>query len=97
MRGTQYIPQRVTEVVGRVFDFGARKHAPRGWLTIANYRVHFLAKMGRHATAYVGGQALDPESGEPHLAHLIADAMMLLDRDLLAVERAEDDTREVAP
>lgn len=95
MRGTQYIPPRVLEAVGRVFDFGARKHAPFGWINIADYRSRYGMKILRHAAAYFSGEMIDPESGESHIAHLIADAMIVLDRDMRQAERDAEATKEV--
>lgn len=97
MKGLGYVPGRVLESVGRVFDFGARKHAPLGWMTIPNYRAHFGAKITRHFTAYfILGERSDPDTGESHLAHLVADALMIIDRDMRALEREKDDTIERA-
>jgi len=35
--------------------------------------------LSRHLRAWLMGEDMDPESGLPHLAHLIYDALMLLD------------------
>lgn len=78
-----------------MFDFGAKKHSPRGWLLIKNHRAHFGAKILRHFAAITMGEHFDPETGEPHMSHLIADAIMFLDLDMRAWEREQETTKEV--
>lgn len=97
MRGTQYIPHRVLDALGRVFEYGARKHSPYGWINVPGYRLHFGMKMLRHGAAYFSGELVDPETGESHMAHLLADGMMILDRDLRQDERDREATKEAKP
>lgn len=88
------LPHAAISAVIRVIDFGARKHVANGWRSIPDYRAHFGAKMARHAASWISGDPCDKETGESHLAHLVADALFILDRDIAAKLRAEDDTKE---
>jgi hypothetical protein len=66
------------EQVAAVGTFGAKKYAR--W----NYKagmpwMKLGGSLSRHLRAWLMGEDMDPESGLPHLAHLIYDALMLLD------------------
>lgn len=63
------IPAHAEAALARVYGFGASKYE-RG-----NYRRGYewsksYSAMRRHLRAFWGGEDLDPESGEPHLAHV---------------------------
>lgn len=62
-----------------VFELGARKYGEFNW---RNRKVRlriYLEAQDRHRLALAAGQDLDPESGLPHEAHIIAGNMILLD------------------
>lgn len=63
--------------VGRVMAFGAKKYAAWSWTKGKEWSKDYAAAM-RHITSWAGGEDLDPESGEPHLAHAICDITFLL-------------------
>lgn len=63
--------------VAKVGMFGAKKYGQ--W----NYRsgmewMSLLGSCSRHLTFFIRGEDRDSESGLPHLAHLVYDALMLL-------------------
>jgi len=65
--------------VSAVGDYGAKKYGDQ-----FNYKkgmpwMKLLGSCARHLTAFIQGEDLDPESKLPHLAHLVYDALMLLD------------------
>ena len=64
------------------------RHAYRddGWRTLPNARRRYYAATLRHLTAWWEGEALDGEDRLPHLAHAIADVLLLLALDLSAPE-----------
>lgn len=77
--------------VAKVGDFGAKKYEQ--W----NYRkgmpwMKLLGSCSRHLTSFILGEDNDPESGLPHLAHLIYDGLMLLGYQ---IEHKELDDRYV--
>lgn len=71
------IPPEVTRALGEVLTFGAAKYGDRNWEEgIAPDRVY--AALQRHLLAWREGEAIDPESGMPHVAHALTNAAMLL-------------------
>lgn len=75
------VPMGAMADVVAVFTLGARKYAPTGWRTVPNARIRYLDAAFRHLVAVARGEVLDSETGKPHLAHLAADALILLDID----------------
>lgn len=62
---------RTLDAYVRVLTFGARKYAPDNWRKVPNLRARYFAAAMRHVMAWWRGELLDPETGEPHLAHAI--------------------------
>ena len=68
---------RPLQDVARVLDFGNRKYLDvRNYRTIENGRDRYLAAALRHILADCDGQANDPESCLPHLAHATCCTLM---------------------
>lgn len=64
-------------VWGSVMTHGAGKYGVNNWrLGIAYTRL--IAAMLRHIMAFASGEDVDPESGELHMAHVMANASMLI-------------------
>ncbi len=75
------LPTMALHQVVLVLTDGQRKHPRRCWtgpVTDAMREKYFAASM-RHAWAHFRGELVDPESGQPALAHAIADLMILLE------------------
>lgn len=64
--------------VARVGEFGAKKYGQFNYKAGSSY-MRFLGSCVRHLAAFIRGENVDTESGISHLAHLIFDALMLLD------------------
>ena len=65
--------------IARVRRFGIDKHgSSEDWRTTP-IEAHHDAML-RHLFAYIEGEEFDPESGEPHLAHLITTASFEIER-----------------
>lgn len=67
------------EDVAACGTYGAKKYKDR-----YNYKkgmpwMKILGSCSRHLRAFIRGEDVDPESGLSHLAHLIYDALMVLD------------------
>jgi hypothetical protein len=74
------IPPHALDAVAQVLRFGADKYGDDdGWRHVPNLRVRYFAATMRHAWAWMRGEALDPESGLPHLAHAVCSLMFILD------------------
>jgi len=87
-----FTPTEALRAVGRVMRGGAEKYGAYNWredrITASTY---YDAAM-RHLMAWWDGEDLDPESGEPHLAHVMACCAILLDgreQDTLNDDRPE--------
>jgi len=65
--------------LARVMKLGANKYGEKNWRQKKpRASVYFEAAL-RHLLAYDDGQDTDPESGESHLAHVMANMAILLD------------------
>lgn len=62
------IPVGPLAAVARVYGFGATKYEDRNWERGYAWSLSYSA-LQRHVNAFWGGQDVDPESGESHLAH----------------------------
>lgn len=64
--------------LAKVLTFGAKKYAPNNWRNgIAYSRI--VGACFRHLNAYNAGEMNDPETGLSHMAHLLCEAMFLLE------------------
>lgn len=65
------------EQLAKVLTFGAGKYAPHNWRGGIAYSRLIAAAM-RHLNAFNAGEDNDPESGLPHIAHLLCCGMFIL-------------------
>ena len=61
--------------LAKILTFGASKYEDNNWTGLTSKRV--LSALKRHMNALESGEDLDPESGMPHHAHLLCNAMFL--------------------
>lgn len=73
----------------RVLEFGAQKYAPNNWKK-GLPTVEVCESLLRHVFAYLEGEDNDPESGLPHVGHILCNAMFLSHMS----KRPEMDTRD---
>lgn len=59
----------------RVLEYGAIKYAPMNWQKPPNDPKQHLTSMMRHLTALLDGETNDPESGLPHIGHIMCNAL----------------------
>lgn len=78
------LPWLATQKAVRVMGFGARKYSDHGWRDQDNAKILYWDAALRHMLAHAFGERLDPESGEPHLAHAICCLMIALETELLS-------------
>ena len=72
------IPVKPLLYVGKAFTHGAIEYGDRNWEKGLKWSRPYAA-IQRHVLAFWDGEDLDPKSGLPHLAHLIAEAMFILE------------------
>lgn len=83
------IPVAAMESVARVMELGAKKYGPYNWRTKKVKKLVYAHAALRHLFAWIGGQSIDPESGQSHMAHVAACMMIVLDAE--ATGNAIDD------
>ena len=71
-------PAAVRELV-RVLTYGAEKYSPNGWQQVPDAKARYTAALMRHFEALRAGEFFDPESGLPHLAHVLCNAVFLFE------------------
>lgn len=69
------IPGQWLMGLGRVLGYGAAKYGAFNWRKGIPVSKHTHAAL-RHIAAFVDGEDLDQESGEPHLMHAAVDLLM---------------------
>lgn len=62
------------EPLVRVLEFGARKYDDHNWKKGLN-KEEILESMQRHLAAMIDGELNDPESGLPHIGHIMCNTM----------------------
>jgi len=58
---------------------GARKYGAYNWRETQIETMTYVGAVLRHLSAYTDGEDIDPESGNPHLAHALASLAILVD------------------
>lgn len=64
--------------LANVLTFGAKKYAARNWEKGMVW-TRPIAAILRHTFAYLGGETHDPETGLSHMAHVMCEAMFLIE------------------
>lgn len=73
------VPSGLLVPLARVMELGAKKYGFWNWrLTRVRYSVYVHAAL-RHLLSSLDGEEIDPESGQPHIAHAAACCAILLD------------------
>lgn len=78
--GFHTVPMSVMLEVAEVMRLGAAKYGQKNWREQAIDTSTYYSAMLRHLLSWFeDAEDLDPESGQHHLAHVIANAMIVLD------------------
>lgn len=78
LHGLALIPGEARIALAHVLAYGEKKYgAPSGWRTVENAVQRYTDAMDRHRLAMDMGEAVDAESGLPHLWHLLCNAAFL--------------------
>lgn len=73
------VPPNALLAVAKVLTFGAEKYGRDNWRQVSSAETRYLDAALRHLNAYQRGEAVDPESGESHLAHAVCSLMFMLE------------------
>jgi hypothetical protein len=71
------VPLEVIEVAAKILTIGLDKYPEENWKTVPEPDDRYTAALLRHLTLHRSGQLLDDESGEPHLFHVLTNAIFL--------------------
>lgn len=72
----ELIPTHLLESTALVFGYGAKKYAAWNWAKGMPW-TKVIGCLKRHLAAIERGEDIDPESGLPHIGHLMCNALML--------------------
>lgn len=70
------VPLHLLASCADVFEYGANKYATWNWAKGMPWSVPYGCML-RHLSAWYMGEGIDPESGKPHLGHVMANLLML--------------------
>lgn len=73
----QYLDPVMDEDIAYVMEHGALKYGLRNYRDTPMKASVYVGAMRRHLKAWATGEDLDPDSGRPHLAHLVACAVVI--------------------
>lgn len=71
------VPLECVENVCKILTFGAKKYGDNTWQDLPNFWSRYKAALLRHITAIDKGELIDPESGLPHIDHVLCNAVFL--------------------
>lgn len=77
--GLQWVPPALLIAAGQAFVDGKKKYGAFNWRDKPVEVMTYVGAMLRHTLAYLDGEDIDPESGNPHLSGVVASAGILLD------------------
>ncbi len=60
-----------------VLEFGAKKYDSHNWAKGMDWEAQTMDSMMRHIQAWRAGEDNDPETGLPHVSHILCNAMFL--------------------
>lgn len=73
------IPLASMEACAMAFKEGRRKYGKASWRGAELDTEEYCSAILRHAMAITNGEWIDPDSGNPHAAHIMATAAILID------------------
>lgn len=70
----ELLPDKALEPMIRVLEYGAKKYTDNNWQK-GLVLPEILACLQRHLVALKSGETHDEESGQPHIGHILCNAM----------------------
>lgn len=71
------VPLSAVENIANVLTMGANKYGENCWQDLPDFWKRYKAALLRHLTAIDKGELIDPESGLPHIDHVLCNAMFM--------------------
>jgi ribosomal protein L21E len=71
------LPWRIIDGVAKVATFGAKKYTTHGWQSVPDGKNRYFSAMMRHWSLMCDGVHTDDESGLPHWAHFVCNAVFI--------------------
>lgn len=71
------ISPHAMKLLADVLGYGAGKYAPHNWVKGLKWEEGVVGSLERHLSAWKTGEENDPETGLPHAAHILCNAMFL--------------------
>lgn len=71
------IPPEAMKGLAEILTFGAEKYIENGWQTVPEAKKRYIGALMRHLEAYRSGELIDPESGKPHIYHVLCNAAFI--------------------
>lgn len=81
------LPMNCIKEVVKVFTYGAQKYAPNDWKKETKAHEVDISAAYRHLEKYMSGEKCAKDSGLLHLAHAIADLIIVLWFDITKEEK----------
>ncbi len=75
----RFVPPALLLFVSKVMELGAKKYGAQNWRAQPIRFSIYIEAAQRHLLALQDGQDIDPESGQPHAAHVAACMGIVLD------------------
>jgi hypothetical protein len=66
---------KAIEPMIQVLMYGAQKYERNNWMKACPKRLDLMDSLERHSLKIIAGESIDPESGLPHIGHLMCNAM----------------------
>lgn len=75
------LPPFAIQGMVEILTMGAKKYAPDNWKYVEDSKARYVDAAMRHFEAYRMGEHNDPESGKPHLYHLLCCVAFLAEHE----------------
>ena len=74
--GLVFEARHALEGAARVLEDGLAEYGRANWRKGLDHS-EVVDSLGRHVTAYMSGETIDPKSGKPHADHILCNALFL--------------------
>ncbi len=78
----ELVPPRAFFAIGRALTWGANRYGDDNWRKVKGWRRRYAGATLRHIFKWLGGEQIDPDSGEHHLALACCSLMFLIEKEV---------------